>query len=324
MNAGLPAALAAALDRALEGVGRKDLAERAARTSQAYRAGRPSAGVIRDAQDALAYALIRAPATYAACARAFAEAARLAPGFAPATLLDAGVGAGAASWAAAQTWPGLSAAVWLDASAPFLDLARALAADGPAALRDAEPRRADLASGGPWPKAGLVTASYVLAEITLDRQDSTIDELWIAAEGLLALVEPGTPAGYARIARARDRLLAAGASIVAPCSHHERCPLAGEDWCHFSERLPRRRDHRLAKGADAPFEDERFSYLIAARPGIALAPRRPRILAPPRAGKPGTQFKLCGPDGAVEQRLVARRDKAAFAAARRLDWGDCI
>ena len=95
MSPDLPAPLRAALDRALEGVPRKGLAERAARTSEAYRAGKPSSGVIREADDALAYALTRLPATYAACATVLAEAARMAPGFAPKTLLDAGAGTGA-------------------------------------------------------------------------------------------------------------------------------------------------------------------------------------------------------------------------------------
>jgi ribosomal protein RSM22 (predicted rRNA methylase) len=324
MSPDLPAALRAALDRALEGIPRKGLAERAARTSEAYRAGRPSAGVIREADDALAYALTRLPATYAACATVFAEAARMAPRFAPNSLLDAGAGTGAASWAASELWPGLGAITWLDASPPFLALAEQLAAEGPPALKAAEARRADLTSPGPWPKAHLVAASYALAEIAPNRQTSVIAELWAACEGVLALVEPGTPAGYGRILAARTALIEAGAAILAPCPHAAACPLAGEDWCHFSVRLPRSRDHRVAKGADVPFEDERFSYLVAARPGIAAAARRPRVLAPPRVSKPGIALKLCGMDGRVESRLISKRDKPAYALARRLGWGDIL
>jgi ribosomal protein RSM22 (predicted rRNA methylase) len=324
MSPDLPGPLRAALDRALEGVPRKGLAERAARTSEAYRAGKPSAGVIRDADDALAYALTRLPATYAACATVLAEAARRAPGFVPRTLLDAGAGTGGASWAASGVWPALASLTWLDASAPFLALAQQLAADGPKSLQAAEARRADLTWAGPWPKSDVVVASYALAEIPPDRQTSTINELWDACDGLLALVEPGTPAGYARILAARAALIAAGATVLAPCPHQGACPLVGEDWCHFSVRLPRSRDHRLAKGAEVPFEDERFSYLIAARPGIAAAPHAPRVLAPPRTAKPGIALKLCGLDGCVEQRLVPKRDKPAYAVARRLGWGDTL
>jgi ribosomal protein RSM22 (predicted rRNA methylase) len=324
MSPDLPGPLRAALDRALDGVPRKGLAERAARTSEAYRAGKPSSGVIREAGDVLAYALTRLPATYAACATVLAEASRMAPGFAPETLLDAGAGTGAASWAATQVWPRLASLTWLDASPLFLALAAQLAVDGTPAQRTADARRADLTAPGPWPKSDVVVASYALAEIAADKQSSTVGELWASCEGVLVLIEPGTPAGYARILAARTALIRAGATILAPCPHHAACPLVGEDWCHFSVRLPRSRDHRQAKDAVVPFEDERFSYLVAARPGIAAAPWRPRVLAPPRTAKPGIALKLCALDGEVEQRVVPKRDKPAYAVARRLDWGDTV
>ena len=199
----MPAALSAALDAILEGTPRKGLAERAARTSDAYRAGQGSASVIREADDALAYALTRLPATYAACEAVFAEVARVAPGFAPDSLLDAGVGPGAASWAALETWPKIVGATWLDASPPFLALAARLAAEGPVALRQAAARRADLTAPEAWTKADLVVASYALAEIAPDRQAAVVGGLWDACEGVLVLVEPGTPAGYGRILAAR-------------------------------------------------------------------------------------------------------------------------
>lgn len=321
MSVELPVALRAAVTRELEGVSRKDLAERTARTTAAYRAGQGSAGVIRGPEDALAYALARLPATYAACARVFEEAAARAPGFAPLRLLDAGAGPGAASWAALETWPELGEVSWLDSSPTFLEIAACLAAEGPPALQTAEPRPGDLTGGGQaWPRADLVACSYALAEIAPDRQAAVVAELWSACEGLLALVEPGTPAGFARLRAARQALIAAGAEILAPCPHEQACPIAGEDWCHFSVRLPRSRDHRLAKGAEVPFEDEPYAYLLAARPGVG-APAAARVLAPPRTAKPGVDLKLCTPAG-LEARFVARRDKPAYAIARRMDWGD--
>ncbi|CAN7147020.1 hypothetical protein LJR219_000041 [Phenylobacterium sp. LjRoot219] len=321
MSVELPAPLRAAIARELEGVSRKGLAERAARTSLAYRAGKGSAGVIREADDALAYALARLPATYAACASVFEEAVARAPGFRPQRLLDAGAGPAAASWAALEAWPELGAVNWLDASPQFLEIAARLATDGPDVLRVAEARRGDLTAGGAdWPRADLVACSYALAEIAPARQAAVVADLWAACDGLLALIEPGTPAGFARLRTAREALIAAGAEILAPCPHHGACPMAGEDWCHFSVRLPRSRDHRIAKGAEVPYEDERYAYLLAARPGLG-APVAARVLAPPRSGKPGIDLKLCTPGG-LEARFVAKRDKQAFSAARRLDWGD--
>jgi ribosomal protein RSM22 (predicted rRNA methylase) len=321
MGPELPAALRAAIAQELEGMPRKGLAESTARTTAAYRAGRTSAGVIRTAEDALAYALARLPATYAACATAFSEAARIAPDFRPTRLLDAGAGTAAASWAALEVWPGLAGLTWLDSSPPFLDMAARLARDGAPPLQTPDKRKADLTSGGPWPGADLVAASYALAEIAPTAQATVVRALWDACEGLLALVEPGTPAGYDRILAARRTLVAEGAELLAPCPHARDCPLTSPDWCHFSVRLPRSRDHRIAKGADVPFEDERFAYLIAARPTVAASARAPRVLAPPRTAKPGITLKVCGPQG-LETRFVARRDKAAHGVARRLDWGD--
>lgn len=242
----------------------------------------------------------------------------MAPAFAPASLLDAGCGPGTGSWAAREAWPSLDRITWLDASMPFLALAQRLA-DG---AFPAETRKGDLAQGD-FPTADLVLASYALAEIPPAAQARVVEGLWTAARGMLVLVEPGTPAGFARLRAARADLVAAGARIAAPCPHDAACPIVEPDWCHFSVRLPRSRDHRLAKGADAPFEDEKYAYLVAVRAHVTIEARRPRILSWPRVSKPGIEFKLCTGSG-LEQRMVPRRDKPAHAAARRLDWGDTL
>ena len=97
----LPSALRTALDAKLEGLPRQDLASRAATISKAYRDGGSSI-TIGSELDALAYAIVRMPATYAAvtaCLNALVEAR---PDFAPQSLLDVGAGPGTASWAAAD------------------------------------------------------------------------------------------------------------------------------------------------------------------------------------------------------------------------------
>jgi ribosomal protein RSM22 (predicted rRNA methylase) len=132
------------------------------------------------------------------------------------------------------------------------------------------------------------------------------------------LIEPGTPAGFARIRAARAALIAAGAHVAAPCTHDATCPMSGKDWCHFSQRLPRSRDHMLLKDANVPFEDERYCYVVVTRDGVASGAR---ILAPPLEEKPGLTFKLCDGSG-LRAQFVARRDKDAFRRARKLGWGD--
>src|SRR5262249_29456914 len=104
MDSNLPADLRHGLDRLAEGRSRQELAARAAALSELYRSGGRSADAIRDSADALAYALARMPAPYAAAAAALAELAGALPGFAPATLLDVGAGPGTATWAAMVTF----------------------------------------------------------------------------------------------------------------------------------------------------------------------------------------------------------------------------
>lgn len=324
MSPELPHTLRTAIERRLEGVSRRDLGVRAQKVSAHYRQGGASAPVVQGEADALAYALTRLPATYAADIAVLAEAARLAPGFAPQSLLDAGAGPGGGGWAALEVWPQIARATLVDSSRPFLALAAELAAQGPPALAAAERLTADLARAPQLPAADLVLMSYALAELPAATQDAVVDALWAATGGLLAIIEPGTPAGFARLRQARSRLIAGGARMIAPCPHEAACPLLEGDWCHFVQRLPRSRDHRLAKAADAPFEDEKFAYLVAARERVEIAPRGARVLAPPRAGKPGIELKLCTPEGGVETRFAARRDKPAFTIARRLDWGDAL
>jgi ribosomal protein RSM22 (predicted rRNA methylase) len=322
----LPGPLRGAIEARLEGVSRRDLAERAARVSAAYRGGGGSAGVVLTPDDALAYALARLPATYAADMAVFSALAEACPDFSPATLLDAGAGPGTASWAALEVWPQIEAALLLDESGPFLDLARILGEAGPPVLAGAERRRANLtaAQAQAWPTADLVVASYVLAEIPVPAQAPLVERLWAACEEVLVLVEPGTPAGYQRILAARTQLIEAGARLAGPCPHAQACPLTQPDWCHFVQRLPRSRDHRLAKGAEIPFEDEKFIWLAATRDSVAVTPFEARVLSPPRQAKPGIDLKLCVDTGALEQRFVPRRDKPAYAVVRRLDWGDAI
>ena len=312
----LPAPLAAAVEAWLAAEapsGRK--AATAALTSH-YREGGASAGV-----DFGAYLVTRLPATYAAAARVLAEIATLRPGFAPLSLLDAGSGPGTVSWAAAGQWPSLADVTFLDSDRNFLALAAALAAHGPEPLAKARGLKGSLDQPPPKTCADLVVAAYALAELPEVRAAAAASALWANAAQMLAIIEPGTPRGFARIRAVRQALLAQGAVPVAPCPHAAACPVVGEDWCHFTVRLARSRAHMHAKGASVPFEDESFSYMVFARDGAASGGGR--ILSPPRHAKPGVTFRLCTEQG-IETRQVAKRDAASYKRVRHMDWGDLL
>ena len=183
----------------------------------------------------------------------------------------------------------------IEADARFAAVAKDLAPNLPFA---ADVRRQSLSD--PLEKSDLLIAGYVLAELPVDSAARAALHLWQACDGVLVLVEPGTPQGFARIRACRDALLKVGAHIIGPCTHDGACPMQGDDWCHFKTRLARSRAHMHAKGGTVPFEDEAFSWLAVAR--FAVQREAARIMAPPKASKVGITF-------APLQRIwLARRD----------------
>ena len=169
--------------------------------------------------------------------------------------------------------------------------------------------------------ADLVVASYMIGEISDAEQRALTELMWAKTRDTLLIVEPGTSAGYARIIALREQLIASGAHVVAPCPHDGKCPLMAPDWCHFTQRLPRSRAHKQIKGAELPFEDEKFIYVALARAPVAQHPAR--VLAQPVVTKVEVTAKLCTPGGLVIAK-VPRRAKADYARARRWRWGDAV
>ncbi len=316
----LPTELKSALDAKLHGLSRIDAAERSAVISKTYRDGGGS-GAIRSEADALAYALARMPATYAAVAASLNALAGITPDFAPKSLLDVGAGPGTASWAAAEAFSSLTTFALLDANSALRALALDLAG-GSARLRGMSYRqgeaRSELARAD---AADLVVASYMIGEISEGERKTLAELMWEKTRDTLLVVEPGTPAGYARIIALRAQLIAAGAHVVAPCPHDGRCPLEAPDWCHFTQRLPRSQAHKQLKSAELPYEDERFSYMALTRAPIAQHPAR--VLAQPVVNKIAVTARLCTEHG-VTSAVAPRRDKPAYARFRKYNWGDAV
>jgi ribosomal protein RSM22 (predicted rRNA methylase) len=221
-------------------------------------------------------------------------------------------------WAAAGAFPSLQRVTAVDAVAAMLAAAGEAAAVGPPAVRAAAFVRADLARFAPDGPYDLVTAAYALNELPQEAALALLERVWPATRGALVLVEPGTPASYARLMELRARLIALGATILAPCPHDGPCPLEG-DWCHFAVRLASSSAQRSAKGARRGFEDEKFSYVVASR--TADADRaRPRILRHPVVRPGHVRFRLCTASG-IEEATVARSDPG-YRDARKASWAD--
>ena len=267
-----------------------------------------------------AYLGARLPATYAAVRAALAMCPRAVRDRLH-SVLDLGSGPGTASWAARDACA-VTSVTQIDRSPDMLALARRLAdRAGDTVLGSAVQRQGDLGGGGPWDAADLVVSAYALAELAPAARRSLVASAWAAAAHVLVLVEPGTPDGFARIHDARVHLIAAGASLLAPCPHMATCPMHATpgEWCHFAVRVPRTRRHRQLKGGTLGYEDEKYACLVASKPPDGREPGA-RVLRHPRIEKGRIGLMLCAPDRA--ERIVVTRRDPAFRAARKVEWGD--
>lgn len=305
--------LRAALESAAAGVPVAQLAAAVRRLSDRYRLERAAgAPLLASDLDVLAYAAYRMPATYAACLAALDQL----PDLPVTTVLDLGGGTGALGWAAADRFPDARTTIAEQVPAAR-SLGARLATSGPALdfrawrLGDSVPVAAD-----------LVTASYVLSELTEGQQDQLVDAALAAARQAVLVVEPGTPGGYHRILRVRSRLIAAGWQIVAPCPHAAPCPLVAADWCHFAARVERSALHRQLKGGDLSYEDEKFSYVAAVEPDSVVPQSVSRVLRHPVKRKGLVELTLCRPSGDAGREVVSKKQGARYRSAREVRWGD--
>ncbi|MFJ9741374.1 small ribosomal subunit Rsm22 family protein [Streptomyces sp. NPDC101166] len=314
-------ALRSSLATLLDGIPPKQAAQAVDRLIASYRGGATptDAPILRDRADVAAYAAYRMPATYEAVRSALDAFADAVPEWAPAGHTDVGGGTGAATWAATATWPGARPVTVLDWAEPALALGREIAAAHPD-LRDTRWQRARIDASLALDPVDLVTVSYVLNELPAPGRAALVDAAAAAARAVV-IVEPGTPDGYARVIEARDRLIAAGFRIAAPCPHSSACPIApGTDWCHFSARVSRSSLHRQVKGGSLPYEDEKFSYVAAAR--LPVAPASARVVRRPQIRKGQVLLDLCESEERLDRTTVTKRHGDLYKAARDADWGD--
>jgi ribosomal protein RSM22 (predicted rRNA methylase) len=321
----MPAALTAAIEGESSGLPRAEIARCAALISAHYRAGRASHLAITSRTDVAAYLSARMPASFAATRAAMSAASELMPSFSPSSLLDLCAGPGTASFAALELWPRIAELTLVDANGLLIDAARRLGeACALPGFAEANFIRSTLAAAlDHLPRADLVVMSYALVELPEGEIAALARRIWSRSTGLALIVEPGTPEGFRRILVCRDALIAEGAHLIAPCPHAAPCPMQSPAWCHFSERLPRSRQHRLAKAASVPFEDEPFAYLALGRQAATIRPEA-RIVSRVRVSKVEAGCRVCGEDGRLADRVAPRRERAAYARMRRAAWGDAL
>lgn len=294
--------------------------------SARYRAPRDGgvAPCVTNAAHACGYAALIMPATYAQLRGAMASTAAGIPAWRPTTLLDMGSGPGTALWAATAQWSTLHMLTAWEREQAFITLGRTLAQGSTtAAVRAAHWERVDLRHRPVEEESGydLVVLGHVLNELDPAARQTIIAAAWRLTNGVLLIVEPGTPAAFDVVRAAREQVIAAGGWTIAPCAHDHPCPLA-HDWCHFPQRLVRPDFQRRARGAPSPWEESKFSYAALAR----FAPQRRiwgRVIREPVNNKAYAEITISAQEGIVQHRVL-KRHRDAFRQVRAVMWGDIV
>jgi ribosomal protein RSM22 (predicted rRNA methylase) len=318
----LPADLLDAIQRETDKMDRRKLMQASAQLSDHYKSADFSTPAVATEAHRAAYLAVRLPATYAALRRVFSETRRRAPHVVIGSMLDLGAGPGTALFAAIEEFPLLRQVTLVESDAAWIALGKRLAAEsGSSVAQRAQWLKQDLRSGFSCEKHDVVVLSYTLGELPPAAADAVLRQAWKCANQVLVLIEPGTRRGFAAINIARSTLISNAVPILAPCPHHQACPMsAAGDWCHFAQRVERTSQHRQLKGGALGYEDEKFSYLVAAK--ISAPPPDARVVRHPGKHSGHVKLVLCTPEGQMANRTVTRSSKEAYKRARKTEWGD--
>jgi ribosomal protein RSM22 (predicted rRNA methylase) len=317
----LPVELIQAIESLAQSIDLKSLKSSREQLTSDYRKGSNSRSAFRDKSQLLSYLITRMPATFAASHKVFSALQSRLPEYPIRTLVDLGSGPGSAAWAATDAFPSLSRLHLLEREPEAIEIGKRLASASshPAWLK-ASWTCTSLTEPFSIPTADLAILSYVLGELELKDSIRLLDRLWKSSIPLIAILEPGTPKGYEQIIAFRTHVLQLGAQLIAPCPHALACPLSVSNWCHFPARVERTRLHRLLKEGTLGYEDEKFSYLIFAKPNLLSLPILGRVVRQPIKASGHVKMQLCASNGQLEQLVVTKSDEK-YRTARHADWG---
>lgn len=268
---------------------------------------RKTGGGFLTEEEVAAYVAARMPATKAAIQRVFEE---IAPQLAVSVknFLDLGSGPGTGLMAALEVFPELEKGVCIEANSHMIEAGKGLVK---AQWIERDLGRCELEQGD------LALFGYSYGELDPSVRPAVLERAFEKAS-VVVVVEPGTPRGYANVLEARDRFIALGAHLIAPCPHEKPCPMKKGDWCHFGVRLPRTKEHKSLKEGALGHEDEKYSYVAFSK--IPVEKRKGRILKRPQK-KPGhVVLHICAEEGIIE-RIVSKKEGSNYRSARKLGWG---
>lgn len=272
--------------------------------------------------DARVYSVIRYPATFKAFSDALEYSSVSLGDIDISSALDIGAGSVAASIASLYQLKYLNKIDLLEKEQVMIDIGEYLLSRIDTKGVDINYHKLDIIKDDLSNyQSDLVFSNYVLNELDDSKIIEVIDKMWDSTKKVLLVVEPGTPIGFEIIRLIREHLLSKGGYILAPCPHMDKCPIVSPDWCHFSTRVSRSKLHKLLKGGDAPFEDEKYTYIAFSKSPCSRCNNR--ILRHPQINSGHIALEVCSKD-CLRTIKVTKKDKELFKVARKSKAGDTI
>lgn len=270
-------------------------------------------------QEAVAYSVIRMPATFGAITSALSKVLENND-FEINSLLDVGAGTGAASWAV-NDMIDIKEIICLERETAMREFGMKLMNHGNDVLKNAKWINKDIIKDDLKENADLVIVSYMINELKEEDRIKVLDKLLDCTNKILLIVEPGTPEGFRNIRKIRDEVIKRNLNIVAPCTHRDKCVLPEDDWCSSSIRVQRTKIHKILKDGDVPFEDEKFSYIAISKEQANQA--EARILRHPVIQNKMVKVKLCTKQG-IQEFTITKKNGDLYKDAKKKKIGDSI
>lgn len=315
----IPKTLESAIEEEITNIKISELKEEAKQLSYRYmNKTRTGESFITSELQAITYSIIRMPATYGAVTTALKNCLELID-INIETLLDVGAGTGSATWATSNLI-NLKNVTCIERESYMQRLGSKLM-DSNELLKDVTWISKDILKNPILEKADLVIASYMTNELLDEERINVLNQLINATNGVLLIIEPGTPEGHKIIKNIKKYCVENNLYVIAPCVSQEECKLDNNNWCHSTCRIQRTKIHKILKDGDAPYEDEKFSYIAVSKQKIKN--QNSRILRHPIIKSGFVNLELCTKDG-IKNVTISKKDGDLYKQAKKKNCGDSL
>ena len=232
------------------------------------------------------------------------------------TAIDWGCGSGVAGRRALAEWPQIETLVLHDRS----PLAQRFAAERASRAHPAVAIR---------PVRNEEPGALLLVSHDANELDAAALERLIALAATVdevVWVEAGTHADSRRVIEVRERLLAHGFTVLAPCTHQARCgmlaPENARHWCHSfappsPEAFQEARWTEFGRALGIDLRSLPYSFLALAREAAPFAGGASRVIGAPREAKGYLKVLSCQEHGVTEFMLQKRDAPGLHRALRK-------